>query len=440
MLLLLAASAALNAAAWCSSAFADWYADVIFPIVTAPLARLTALLPFSLGEWMLLAAVLWLLLLAAIVILCIALTIAFHLHGSPSIQKDVSEDSGAAAGNRFRKSGISVHRAAGTFPCFARRFARATCWLVSIVLLVMTLNCFILYHVTPLEESLPGYGKEYTVEELGALRDYVVRQCNTLSQEMPRDEETNEVIYDGGLTAMTETARAAMANLAESASADSGAGDAAAQTSADAEAAAGSDLSSVPDPAGRIAVLTRLGGWSTTAKGLYFSDFVSQQYIQGYYFPFSMEANYNTVMKIMNLPSTICHELSHTHGFIYEDEANLIGFLACIYSDDPVFQYSGWLSVLNYVNNSFYNNVDKETYRSHAAISDLVRWDNEFLSDEAWEAVEEDAVLSTETVKAATDVYLDTTLKANGVESGKASYSHVVELLLMYFDGSLKTE
>lgn len=440
MLLLLAASAILNLAAWCSRAFADWYAAVLFPVVTAPLARLTALLPFSLGEWMLLAAILWLLFFTATIILWLALLIARHLHRPSAIQKDVSGEAATAIGNSSGKARISLSKAAEAFPRFARRFTRVTCWLVSIVLPVMTLNCFILYHVTPIEESLHGYGKEYTIEELGELRDYVVEQCNALSQEMPRDEETNEVIYDGGLAAMAETARAAMANLAESASSDSGTGDAAAQTSGGAEAAAGADLSSVPGPAGQIVVFTRLGGWSTTAKGLFFSDFVSQQYIQGYYFPFSMEANVNTVMKIMNLPSTICHELSHTHGFIYEDEANLIGFLACIYSDDPVFQYSGWLSVLNYVNNSFYSNVDPETYRSHVAISDLVLWDNEFLSDEAWEAVEEDALLSTETVRAATDVYLDTTLKANGVESGKASYSHVVELLLMYFDGGLETE
>ena len=148
-----------------------------------------------------------------------------------------------------------------------------------------------------------------------------------------------------------------------------------------------------------------------------------------------MESNYNAIMKTMNKPATICHELAHTHGFIYEDEANLIGFLACIYSDDVIFRYSGWLSVLNYVNNSFYANVDEATYQSHVSISDRVRFDNKFLSDEAWEEVEEDALLSTEVVKAATDTYLDTTLKANGVESGKASYTHVVELLLMYYDG-----
>ena len=44
----------------------------------------------------------------------------------------------------------------------------------------------------------------------------------------------------------------------------------------------------------------------------------------------------------------MCHELL-TSGYIYEDEANFIAFLACVESDDSTFQYAGYLSVLNYV-------------------------------------------------------------------------------------------
>ena len=88
-------------------------------------------------------------------------------------------------------------------------------------------------------------------------------------------------------------------------------------------------------------------------------------YMQGYYFPFSMEANYNDVMYLMNKPATLCHELAHLKGYIYEDEANFIGFLACISSEDLVFQYSGYLSVLNYLDNDFYDAMggDLERYR-----------------------------------------------------------------------------
>lgn len=344
-------SVLLNLLSWMSAGFSDFYVENIFPKVTAPLAHFSALLPFSLGECMLIAAVLWLLVLVLLLL--------------------------------FRAA-------------VRRPFRRATAWLVNLVFLVMTLNCVILYHVTPIEESLSGKGKTYSVEELSELRDYVVERCNVLSGEVPRGED-GEVCYDGGDAAMAQEARIAVAGEAQE--------------------------------------YPWLSGWSTIPKGMFASDFISQQYMQGYYFPFSMEANYNTVMKIMNKPFTMCHELAHTHGYIYEDEANLLGFLACIHSENPVFQYSGWLGVLNYVDNAFYRNVSGAVYREHPAVSKTVRSDNEFLSDEAWEKVERDAVFSTETVKAAADTYLDTTLKANGIRDGKASYERVVGLLLEYFDG-----
>lgn len=41
------------------------------------------------------------------------------------------------------------------------------------------------------------------------------------------------------------------------------------------------------------------------------------------------------------IPVTMCHELSHLSGYMREDEANFIAFLACLQSDDPEFRYSG---------------------------------------------------------------------------------------------------
>ena len=181
----------------------------------------------------------------------------------------------------------------------------------------------------------------------------------------------------------------------------------------------------------------RLSGYYVTPKALYFSDFMCQQYMQGYYFPFSMEANYNDKMNLMNKPFTMCHELAHTHGYIYEDEANFFGFLACIGSDDIVFEYSGYLGVLNYINNDFYRAVSKEEYNSHVKISERVKYDNEFVSKETWEEVEENAIFKTETVKKAADTFIDTNLKVNGVSSGKVSYSHVVGLIMDYYSDVL---
>ena len=80
---------------------------------------------------------------------------------------------------------------------------------------------------------------------------------------------------------------------------------------------------------------------------------------------------------------------------------------------------------------------DEEVYLSHPQIDPQVAADKIFLTEEAWEQVEEKAVISTETVKKAADAFLDANLTLNGVSDGVVSYSRVVKLLLQYYDGIL---
>ena len=206
----------------------------------------------------------------------------------------------------------------------------------------------------------------YTLQDLTALRNMLVEKCNELSGQMQRTEE-GEIIYEGN---MRKKAISDVQALGETYDA--------------------------------------LQGFYPMPKPLYFSDFVSQQYMLGYYFPFSMEANYNKVAYVTNLPVTMCHELAHLKGYIQEDEANFIGFLACISSDDLLFQYSGYLSVLNYVNNDFYEAVG-EDYERYMAEVQIDR------------QVYEDAV------------FVETSLKLNGVDDGMVAYSRVVDLLLQWY-------
>ncbi len=62
----------------------------------------------------------------------------------------------------------------------------------------------------------------------------------------------------------------------------------------------------------------------------------------GYLNPFTHEAQVNTCLPFYNLPTTTLHEMAHQFGIASESEANLIGFLASVKSDDPYFQYSGY--------------------------------------------------------------------------------------------------
>ena len=372
----------LKALSWKSKAFSDWYVTYIFPVWLNTYARLTSLIPFSVGEIMLVLAVL--------VTLFGVIFFAINL-----IRK-----------NKY-KNGI-------------KRFGTAYAWLVLVVCYIMTLNCSILYHTSDFSEKYMGQDNTkkyedallvdrsenavvktrtggYSQKEIALLRDYIVERCNVLSEEVQHDD-SGAAYYEGNLI---ESARNAMKTLGED--------------------------------------YEQLSGFYVTPKYLACSEFFSQQYIMGYYFPFSLEANINSVMYITNIAPTVCHELAHTKGFINEDDANFIGFLACIRSDDPFLQYCGYLSVLSYVNNDFYESIhkDKETYLSHVQINEMVLQDDIFLTKENWKAVEEKAVVKTETVKKVSNAFTETTLKLNGVEEGMQQYNKVVELLLLYYDGEL---
>lgn len=271
-------------------------------------------------------------------------------------------------------------------------------WTLLGVCSVMTLNCSLLYHAgTFSEQYFPHAREDYTLEELIRLRNHVVERCNALALEMERDGEGN-VLYPGSARDMQEEAILAMQSLGRS--------------------------------------YDQLDGYYPHPKPFAASDFFSQQHMQGYYFPFSMEANYNDVMYIMNKPETFCHELAHLRGYIYEDEANFISFLACTQSGSPFFEYSGYLSVLNYLDNDFYRAVgqNREAYLAQTRISAQVLADNIFLTEQEWERINGKALIDTETVDQVSDVLRDTSLKAFGVSDGVLSYNRVVQLLLAWYN------
>ncbi len=416
-----------NLIAWNSKELSDLYRDNIFVIWGPLYGKVTGLTDRSVGEIMLgVALLLILLFIMALIILTVS-----------------------RITSSFRKRRVSQISEGGGIPqAHARTVTDRVCvvylkvfaLILCIVALIQTFNCFVLYHTSTFEEKyvseyLKDKGdRKYTIEELGALRDLVVMRANELGDKLPRDAS-------GNLTYEKDMATEAVESMKE--------------------------LGMTYDG---------LSGYYGRPKALYTSEFFSQQYIMGYYFPFSMEANYNDVMYIANIPHTMCHELAHTKGFISEDEANLIGFLACIRSDDDFFEYSGYLSVLGYLDSDLKESIMVDTaarhglkvsskeeitqesleaagvdvsayteeihaeYDTHVVISDKVRQDRVFLTKEAWDRVEQNAVIDTETVHAASDAFINTNLKANGVSQGDAIYSEVVALLMDFYVYNIEEE
>ena len=69
---------------------------------------------------------------------------------------------------------------------------------------------------------------------------------------------------------------------------------------------------------------------------------------QGYYNPFSGEAQVNTTVPRFLEPFVTTHEIAHQLGYSKENEANFVGYLACRYYSSRVFKYSVYFDMYNY--------------------------------------------------------------------------------------------
>ena len=162
-------------------------------------------------------------------------------------------------------------------------------------------------------------------------------------------------------------------------------------------------------------------------KSVFFSRYMSYAHIVGVYSPFTMESNVDTDVEESFIPSTMCHELSHMRGFMREDEANFISYLACTGSDDPLFRYSGYLDAFIRCSNELAA-YDREGYNSlYKMLDPLIIYDM-IADNEYWTAINEIKV--TETVSAVSETVNDTYLKANSQTEGTRTYSYVTRLIL----------
>lgn len=339
---------------WKMKGAVDFYKTYIFPITTGGLAGFSSIFPFSLGEILIVAGILFLLLGVGILLLFL-----------------------------WKRNSVKVRKA-------GRLYFHSLLWILSWILVTETANCFVVYHATTVEEEKYG-NHTFQQEELIALYNEVAEKCNTLSTQMERTEN-EAVVYDGD---MEKDCKAAMKKLGEQ--------------------------------------FPYLKGYYPNPKQMINSDLMSQMYLCGIYFPFTMEANYNTTMYIMNQPATICHELSHTKGVILEDEANFFGFAACIESGNPFLEYSGYLSVLPYIAREVRKTIPEDVREAMQQVNETVVEDAVFLTRESWDKVEKKAVVSTNTANQAADAFLEKNLTVNGVKDGMVSYSRVVRLLLDYY-------
>lgn len=269
-----------------------------------------------------------------------------------------------------------------------KRLLSGTFLLISIIFLVYTLNCGINYYRQPFSASLDYKIQPSSVEELAGLCAYLTEMVNeTVPDVIPDGEKDAGQSQFPPASVLNAEGVKAMKNLGKE--------------------------------------YPGLNGFYPKPKGLLVSEILSYQQLSGIYSPFTIEANYNADMTAYNIPHTVCHELSHLRGYMREDEANFIGYLACINSDSKEFQYSGYLSGWIYAGNALAK-VDMEAYRRLSAeLKPQVREDLN-ANSRFWDRFEGKVA---ETATKMNDTYL----KANSQNDGVQSYGRVVDLMLAYY-------
>ena len=164
--------------------------------------------------------------------------------------------------------------------------------------------------------------------------------------------------------------------------------------------------------------------------------------VSGIYSPFTVEANINGEMPGMEKPFTACHELSHLRGYMNEGEANYIGWLACIGSDNQSFNRSGWLIAWMHAGGANRSGWLIAWMHAGGALRriDPERYERlrESLPSYAVSEIEENSLFwSSHETKASEvqDRVNDAYLKANDQKDGIQSYGMLTTLMLMnYYD------
>ena len=147
--------------------------------------------------------------------------------------------------------------------------------------------------------------------------------------------------------------------------------------------------------------------------------------ITGFYFPFTNEANINMAEPDYFLPFTTTHEMAHQRGFAKEDEANYIGYIACINHPDINFQYSGTLAALSYSFNALQIS-DNKKYKE-LILTCSVGVLNDFNYNQSFWAKYSGPV------EKMNDKINDTYLKSQNQQAGTKSYGAMVDLLLAQY-------
>lgn len=352
------------------SGFSDLYRDTIFRFLSPLSSRFFNLFSISIGEIL-------------IILFCAFLLIFFTILLLRIFQFIILKYKPSNKENKLRN--------------ITNIFFKTFILLILLIYVLETFNCFILYRCTTIKEKRYGYTIEKNItdknNQLINVYTSMINDINNLSEQFSRDSLNNIVEYS-----VDEDMYSECIDLLKELSDD----------------------------------FSLLEGFYPEPKKIRFSGIMSQMYLAGIYFPFTMEANVNSLMYITNYPFVICHELAHLKGYIREDEANFIAYMACMKSKNDFIRYSGYLGVLPYLYEDITkSNIDEETLSKLPKIKYNVKKDLEFVDEDIMKAIEKASIFKTGYLSNAADNFIETNLQANGIKEGSANYNMVVQLILL---------
>jgi hypothetical protein len=145
---------------------------------------------------------------------------------------------------------------------------------------------------------------------------------------------------------------------------------------------------------------------------------------QGYYNPFTGEAQINTRTPNFVQPFVTCHEMAHQIGYASESEANFVGFLAATHSPDTLMQYSAYLDIFLYA-------IGNLRMVDSLASKEIVKQLNEGVKRDI--RTEREFALKHRTfLQNWTDAFYDFYLRQNSQRKGIASYNEVTGWLVAW--------
>jgi hypothetical protein len=261
------------------------------------------------------------------------------------------------------------------------------------------------YHAPGFAEKNGFSSSGVTVSDLITVTSHFAKKANELAPLMERDEEDGR--YIGDRRAMFAASTRIYRNIAEE--------------------------------------FPGLSGSLYAPKSMLYSWLMSITGYSGMYFALTGEAMINTHPPGVFMPVTVAHEHAHQLGVFAEDEASFVGILACIKSDNIIFEYAGYMSGLSHLLNALARVDAVAWWEIMDSLTETVIADR-YETFDFWQAQKTvntgidflDNMLTAvvETTSDAVNTIYDEFLKSQNQELGVMSYGACVDLLVEYFSGT----